>query len=67
MHTERSKYTRALSTEEHFLENLDIAIEFHRTNQNDPRGVDLAVMTALSEVKSCYESALKHQRIKPSP
>lgn len=37
--------------DEKFIQKLDKAIEFHRTNQNDPYGLAPAVMCALTEVR----------------
>jgi hypothetical protein len=41
-----------------FLGAIDRAIEFHRTNTNDPHNVGTAVMVALSEVRDCFKAYL---------
>lgn len=39
-----------------FLGALDRAIEFHRTNTNDPHNIGTAVMTALTEVRDAFKA-----------
>jgi hypothetical protein len=39
-----------------FLFAMDRAIEFHRTNTNDPHNVGTAVMVALTEVRDCFKA-----------
>lgn len=38
-----------------FLAALNQAIEFHRTNQDDPYGIDVAVMAALIEIRDAFK------------
>lgn len=45
------------SKEQAFLAELDKAIEFHRTNTNDPYGIAVAVMAALAEVRDAFKAA----------
>lgn len=42
-----------------FCAKLSAAIEFHRTNQNDPHGIGNAVMVALTEVRTAFATAFK--------
>jgi hypothetical protein len=44
---------------ERFCAKLSAAIEFHRTNQNDPHGIGNAVMIALTEVRTAFATAFK--------
>lgn len=39
-----------------FLGALDRAIEFHRTNTNDPHNVGNAVVAALTEVRDAFKA-----------
>lgn len=41
------------------LKELDQRIEFRRTNQNDPHGIDTAVMVALTEVRMAVSNAIE--------
>jgi hypothetical protein len=41
-----------------FARNLDVAIEFHRTNTNDPHNVGNAAVLVLSEVRAMFGSAV---------
>lgn len=48
-----------------FEHNLEMAIEFHRENPNDPHGVGQAVLVALQEVRDAFGKAMmleKHPR-----
>ena len=45
------------SKERAFLAALDRAIEFHRTNTDDPYGIDIAVVAALVEVRDAFKAA----------
>jgi hypothetical protein len=55
----RQMVSEAIGERESFLAGLDRAIEFHRTNQNDPYGIGNAVMVALKEVKKAYSDAFR--------
>lgn len=39
-----------------FIGALDRAIEFHRTNANDPHNVGNAVMVAIAEVRDAFKA-----------
>lgn len=39
-----------------FLGALDRAIEFHRTNTNDPHNIGNAVMVAITEVRDAFKA-----------
>lgn len=39
-----------------FLNALDRAIEFHRSNENDPHNVSSAVIVAISEVRDAFKA-----------
>jgi hypothetical protein len=40
-----------------FIAALEKAIEFHRSNQNDPHEIGNAVMVVLIEVRDAYKKA----------
>ncbi len=39
-----------------FIHALNRAIEFHRTNTNDPHNIGNAVIAALIEVRDCFRA-----------
>jgi hypothetical protein len=43
-----------------FIAALNRAIEFHRTNQNDPHNIGVAVMVTLTEVRDAMRYALNN-------
>jgi hypothetical protein len=48
-----------------FIKELDLLIKWRMGNQHDPYGIDLAVITALREVRTAWEAANTPKRIKP--
>lgn len=50
----------ALASGSAFVEALTRAIEFHRTNPDDPHGIRSAVMVALTEVRDAMRYELKN-------
>lgn len=57
MQPPQSRPSNPPSREEKFLANLDLAIEFHRTNKEDVYGIDIAVMCALQETRDAFAKA----------
>ena len=47
------------SREEIFVARLDKAIKFHENNHNDPHGISVAVICALTEVRIAYAGAFR--------
>lgn len=60
------------TNDEKFLIMLDRACEFHRTNKDDPYGIDVAVRCALIEVREAFAEShglpmLKREAISTTP
>lgn len=45
-----------------FLGALDRAIEFHRTNMNDPHNVSAAVVAAVTEIRDAFKTYICYPR-----
>lgn len=53
----KHRYPQPLTDGEKFVANLDMAIEFHRTNPNDPHGISNAVICSLLETRNAFAKA----------
>lgn len=64
MQPPETQHYEPISREGKFVHALDKAIDFHRTNQNDPYGISNAVICALTETREAFAQTFGFPLIK---